>query len=56
MKEYSIHIDVTMSGNVYVSANSKEEAYKKAKEMSFVGSDLTNFYFLDSSIVEIEEN
>ena len=55
MKEYCIQVDVTMSGNVYVEANSKEEAIAKVDKMNFRSSDLTNFYQVDAQIVDVEE-
>ena len=55
MKEYCIQVDVTMSGNVYVGADSKEEALAIVDKMNFRASDLTNFYQIDVQVVEIEE-
>lgn len=55
MKEFCIQVDVTMSGNIYVDANSKEEALAIVDKMNFRASDLTNFYQIDAQIVDIEE-
>lgn len=55
MKEFCIKVDVTMSGDVYIDANSKEEAIAKLNKMYFTASDLRNFYQIDVQIVEIEE-
>ena len=54
-KEFCVQVDVTMSGNVYVKASSKEEAERIAREMDFVGSDLTSFYWLGTEVVDVEE-
>lgn len=55
MKEFCIRVDVTMSGSVYVDANSKEEAIAKVDKMNFKSSDLKDFYQIDVQIVDIEE-
>ena len=55
MKEYCIQVDVTMSGNVYVDANSKEEALAIVDKMNFKQNDLNNFYQVDVQVVEIAE-
>ena len=55
MKEYCIQVDVTMSGNIYVEASSKEEAMAKVDKMNFRASDLTNFYQLDVQVVDVEK-
>lgn len=55
MKEFCIHVDVTMSGNVYVNASSEKEAREKVRAMNFTASDLTNFYELNLDIVDVEE-
>lgn len=54
-KEYCIQVDVTMSGNVYVEASSKEEAIAMVDKMNFRASDLTNFYQIDAQVVDVEE-
>lgn len=55
MKEFCIHVDVTMSGNVYINANSKDEAMEKLQEMNFTSSDLNGFYQVDTVVVDIDE-
>ena len=55
-KEYAVQVDVTFSGDVYVTAQNKEEARTIAKSMTFVPSDLkSSFYFLSNEVVDIEE-
>lgn len=55
MKEFCVHVDVTMSGYVYVNANNEEEARKKVQNKNFTGADLTNFYPLGTDIIDVEE-
>jgi len=42
-KVWEVNVDVTMSGYVYIRADSPEEAEAKVKELRFVASDLRNF-------------
>lgn len=56
MKQYRIQIDVTMSGDLYIEANSQEEAEKIAKEKHFTPSDLRWFHQLgEAGVYDIEE-
>lgn len=56
IKDFTVTVDVVFSGDVYVSANTEEEAKKKIKEIFFVPSDLKNFHFLSPvEIVDIVE-
>lgn len=52
--KFEVHIDVTMSGQVEIEAKTAEEAEKKAKEMSFVPSDLKNFYWMTTKVVGVD--
>ena len=52
-KEFCIQVDVTMSGNIYVEAENEKEAIKKVRAMDFTSSDLRNFYWLSTEIVDI---
>lgn len=55
-KEFCIHVDVTMSGNVYITASSGEEARKIIESQNFTASDINNnFYQIGLEIVDIEE-
>ena len=55
MAEYRITIDVTMSGDIYVEADSIEEAKKHAEGMYFVASDLRNFHQISTELVEAQK-
>ena len=55
-KTYEVQIDVTMSGNIYIEAETEEEAQRKVMDKNFTLSDLKNFWFVGSDIVEIEED
>lgn len=55
MKEFCIQVDVTMSGDVYINANSKEEALAKLQRMNFTGSDLSGFSNIATDVIAIEE-
>ena len=52
-KEFCVQVDVTMSGNIYVEAENEKEAIKKVRAMDFTSSDLRNFYWLSTEIVDI---
>ena len=54
-KTFKIQMDVTMSGNVYIEAETEEEAQRKIMDKNFTPSDLKHFWFVGSDIVEIEE-
>lgn len=56
MKDYRITIDVTMSGDIYISAETEEDAIAQAKKKYFNARDLQSFHFLSSDIYEIEES
>ena len=55
MKKFNIVIDVKMSGDLEIEANSEKEARAKAMAISFTPYDLRNFHFLNSEIYESEE-
>ena len=55
MKTFTVTIDVTMSGDVDIEANTKEEAIEKAKKMHFSHRDLTDFHQIDTEIVDVLE-
>lgn len=55
-KEFLVTIDVIMSGDIYIEADTKEEAIKKAKAKYFNAGDLRDFHYLSSDVVECEEN
>lgn len=55
MKRFNIVIDVKMSGDLEIEANSEKEARAKAMAIYFTPYDLRNFHFLDSEIYESEE-
>lgn len=54
-KTFSVNLDVTMNGNIYIEADSIEEAEKIAKEMRFTPSDLRNFHYFSTEIFDSEE-
>ena len=54
-KEFCVQADVTMSGYIYVEAENEEEAIKKVRAMNFVASDLRNFHWLNTEIVDVNE-
>ena len=55
-KTYKVQIDVTMGGNIYIAAETEEEAQRKVMDKNFNYSDLKNFWLVGSDIVEIEED
>ena len=55
-KTYKVKIDVTMGGNIYIEAETEEEAQRKVMDKNFISSDLKNFWLVGSDIVEIEED
>lgn len=55
MKQYRITIDVTMSGDIYLDADSLTQAQEKASVIRFTPQDLRNFHFLESNIFDSEE-
>ena len=57
MKNFSVHLDCTFSGNIEVTAETKEQAVEIAKKSITLPSDLRDhsFYFLDSEVVDIEK-
>lgn len=56
MKEFRITIDVTMSGDIYIDAETKEEAIKKAKDKYFNAGDLRDFHYMRTEIVDCKED
>ena len=55
-KTYKVQIDVIMGGNIYIEAETEEEAQRKVMDKNFNYSDLKNFWLVGSDIVEIEED
>ena len=55
-KTYKVQIDVIMGGNIYIEAETEEEAQRKVMDKNFISSDLKNFWLVGSDIVEIEED
>jgi hypothetical protein len=53
MSEYEVQIDVTMSGSLYIEADSEKEAIEKVKAKSFVASDLRNFHQSFKEITDV---
>ena len=53
---YQVQIDVTMTGEIYINAKNEREAQVKASNKYFVPSDLHNFRFLSSEIVDVQED
>lgn len=51
--EYEVQVDVTMSGSIYVEAESEKEAIAKVKAMTFVASDLKNFHEIGTDIYDV---
>lgn len=54
MKEYTVTIDVTMSGDITIEANSKKEAKELAKSRYFTPSDLRDFHEINTKVVEVQ--
>ena len=55
MAEFRLTIDVTMSGDIYIEADNEAEAIKKFRDKYFVASDLTDFYQINTELVEVTE-
>ena len=55
MKKFLIQVDVTFSGNIEIEANTEAEAKALLKGETFVPSDIKNFWYLNSEVVDIEE-
>lgn len=53
--KFRVTLDVTMSGSIYIEANSLEEATKKISEKSFTPQDLKSFHYVGKDIFEVEE-
>lgn len=53
---YQVQVDVTMTGEIYIDAKNEREAQVKASNKYFVPSDLRNFRFLSSEVVEVQED
>lgn len=54
-KKYRVTLDVTMSGDVYIDAESEDEAIEKARETSYFSYELRDFHFLSSNVFDVEE-
>ena len=54
MKKYRVTIDVVMSGEIEISANTKKEAKELAKSRYFCSSDLRNFHQINTRVVEVQ--
>lgn len=54
-KKFLIHVDVTLSGYVEVEASNEENARALINNRTFQPYDIKDFYFLDKSIVDVEE-
>ena len=54
MKKYTVTIDVTMSGDIEIEANSKKEAKEIAKGRYFNPSDLRDFHEINTKVVEVQ--
>ena len=56
-KEFEIQVDVTMSGSIYVEANSEQEAKEKANKIlsNITHSDLHSFSCINKKIIDIWE-
>lgn len=55
MKNFIVTVDVTLSGDIYVQAESEQEARKKIASRNFTHSDLRHFHYVGRDIVECEE-
>lgn len=56
MTTFRITVDVTMSGDIYVEADSMEEAKRKINSRSWTHSDLNGFHYVGREIVDCEED
>ena len=55
MKKFNIIIDVTMSGNLEIEAETEDKARALALSKVFTTYDLKTFHFLYSEIFDSEE-
>ena len=55
-KTYEVKVDVTMTGSIYIEADSPEEAKHMACNKRIVASDLRNFYENGIEVVEVGES
>lgn len=55
MTDYRVQIDVIFTGDLYITANSEKEAKERARKMRLVPSDLKNFYWIDTRVIDVEE-
>ena len=55
MKKYSVHLDITYSGDVEIEANSEEEAKQIALSKHYQLYEVPYFYYFSSDVVDIEE-
>ena len=53
--KYQVQIDVTMTGELSITAKNEKEAAKIAKGMYFTPYDLRNFRFLGIDVVDVEK-
>lgn len=54
-KQYCVSVDVTMNGDVYIDAESEEDAAEIVRNIHFSPYALKNFHFLTSEIFQVEE-
>lgn len=52
-KSYLVHVDVTFSGNIQITANTKKEAKEKAKALAIATQDIENFYHVKTAVVDV---
>lgn len=55
MKKFNIKIDVTLSGDIEIEAETEEQAREIALSKAFFPYELTYFHFLTSEIYDAEE-
>jgi len=55
MAEYEVQIDVTMSGSIFIDAESEKEAREKAKAKftNVTHSDLSSFHCIHKEIIDV---
>lgn len=53
---YQVQVDVTMTGESYIEAANEKEAAEIASKKYFTPSDLHNFRFLSSEVVDVQED
>ena len=56
MATFSVHTDITFSGDIEVNAETEEQAKTIVKQMSFVPSNLKScFYHFSTDIADVEK-